>query len=135
MDDAKNKFVGEGYKNLVVWQNTKKLRALVYKITKSFPKTEIRRISQMNDAARSTKQNVQEGYKSGSLPKYLNHLRISQGSLSELRGDIDDCFEDQLINEKEFEELKELCSKTDYLLKRLIDSLIKKQKDGSWKNY
>jgi len=50
----------------------------------------------MNDAARSAKQNIQEGYKQGSLGEYINYLNISCGSWSELRGDIE-LFEDGLI--------------------------------------
>lgn len=114
----------EGYKKLIVWQNCKLLRKRVYEITKKFPKSEYKRVSQMNDAARSTKQNLQEGYKS-SLLKYINYIRnISRPSLSELHGDIEDCYEDKLISKEEFEELDDLCKRTDYLLNRLIKSLV-----------
>ena len=59
MPEDRNK---QGYKKLVVWNNAKILRKGVYDITKRFPKSEMRRVSQMNDAARSVKQNIQEGY-------------------------------------------------------------------------
>jgi four helix bundle protein len=82
----------------------------------------------MNDAARSAKQNIQEGYKS-SLLKYINYVRnISRPSLSELHGDIEDCYEDGLITKEEFEELDDLCKRTDYLLYKLIQSLVAKSK-------
>ncbi len=114
----------EGYKKLIVWQNCKLLRKRIYEITKKFPKSEYKRVSQMNDAARSTKQNIQEGYKS-SLLKYINYVRnISRPSLSELHGDIEDCYEDNLINNEEFVELDDLCKRTDYLFDRLIKSLM-----------
>lgn len=87
----------EGYKRLIVWQNAAKLRKMVYEITKNFPKAEYRRVSQMRDAARSVKQNIQEGYKKHSLGEYIRHLDIACGSLGELAGDIDDCHEDRLI--------------------------------------
>ncbi len=83
-----------GFQKLIVWQNTYQLRILIYKITARFPKNEYRRVSQMRDAARSVKQNIQEGYKRGSRPQYVQSLRISRGSLSELEGDIRDCFDD-----------------------------------------
>ena len=114
----------EGYKKLIVWQNLKLLRKRIYEITSRFPKSEYRRSAQMNDAARSAKQNVQEGYKS-SLPKYINYVRnISRPSLSELHGDIEDCYEDKLICKEEFNELDDLCKRTDYLIYKLIQSLI-----------
>jgi four helix bundle protein len=119
----------EGYKALIVWKNCCELRKKVYDITRKFPKSEYRRVSQMNDAARSTKQNLQEGYKS-SLPKYINYVRnICRPSLSELHGDIEDCFEDKLISKEEFEELDGLSKRTDYLFVRLIAGLAKKLKD------
>ncbi len=114
----------EGYRKLIVWQNSKRLRRRIYEITIKFPKNEYRRVSQMQDAARSIKQNIQEGY-GQTLGKYLNALNIAYASLHELQGDIEDCLEDLLITKEEFEELNELCSKTDFLFKRLIQSLQK----------
>ncbi|MFV1917279.1 MAG: four helix bundle protein [Patescibacteria group bacterium] len=116
----------EGYKKLVVWKNAYKLRRRVYVITKRFPKVEMRRVSQMRDAARSTKQNIQEGY-GKSLGEYIHSLEISRGSLRELTGDIEDCRDDLLITSNELEELNELCGKTDYLFMRLIQSLRRKK--------
>ena len=116
-----------GYKKLIVWQNAYKLRRLIYEITKRFPASELRRVSQMRDAARSVKQNIQEGY-GRTLGQYINYLEISKGSLKELSGDIEDCFDDGLIKEDEFKKLDELCGKTDYLFMRLIQSLRKKRK-------
>ena len=118
-----------GYKKLIVWQNAYKLRRLVYDITEQFSKPEMRRISQMRDSARSVKQNIQEGY-AKTLAGYINYLNISQGSLSELRGDIEDCFDDGLISRGVFLELDELSGKTEYLFKRLIQSLVRKRDKG-----
>lgn len=119
----------QGYRKLITWQKANELRKLVYTIIKRFPKIEMRRISQMNDAARSVKQNIQEGYKRGSLGEYIHSLNIAQGSLGELIGDIEDCFDDRLITKEEFELLDKSSGQTDYFLKRLIESLIKKRKE------
>lgn len=113
----------EGFKKLVIWKNTYKLRRLIYEITKKFSKSEIRRVSQMRDAARSVKQNIQEGYSRRSRGEYLHFLEISRGSLAELSGDIEDCYDDGLISKDEFETLEKLCVKTRYLFMRLIQSL------------
>lgn len=124
-----NRFIMEnyGYKKLVVWRNAYKLRRLVYEITRKFARPEMRRVSQMRDAARSVKQNIQEGY-GKSLKEYIHSLGISQGSLRELSGDVDDCFDDGLITEDKFQKLDKLIGKTDYLFMRLIQGLRKKQK-------
>jgi len=124
---------GHGYKKLIVWQNAKKLRKLIYDITGRFPRAEMRRVSQMRDAARSGKQNIQEGYYRPGTKEYIRYLIISRGSINELSGDIDDCLEDKLITKEEFQELDKLCGTTDYLLKRLIASIRKKEKEGTWK--
>lgn len=117
-----------GYKKLIVWQNAYNLRRLIYKTTQQFPKSEMRRVSQMRDSSRSIKQNIQEGYMK-TLPAYINHLNIAQGSLLELRGDIEDCFDDGLIDKEMFLKIDELAGKTEYLFKRLIQSLVRKR-DG-----
>lgn len=112
-----------GCKKLVVWKNARKFRKLIYDITESFPKAEMRRISQMRDAARSVKQNIQEGYMRSSIGEYIHFLTFSQGSLGELNGDVEDCLEDALISKQTFMKVDSLIGRTDYLLKRLIQSL------------
>ncbi|MEO0226998.1 MAG: four helix bundle protein [candidate division WOR-3 bacterium] len=119
--------MGKGYTKLIVWKNACELRKLVYEITKKFPTKEIRRVTQMRDSARSIKQNIQEGYKRSSIGDYIHHLSIAQGSLGELSGDVDDCLEDNLINNREYAVLNNLIVRTDYLLMRLIQSLTKKK--------
>jgi len=115
-----------GYRKLIVWQQAKQIRRKTYLLTQGFPKSEMRRISQMNDAARSVKQNIQEGYRQSSRKNYIRYLGIAQGSLSELVGDIEDCYEDKLINQKDYQLLEDLVVRTDYLFKRLILALKKK---------
>ncbi len=122
----------QGYRKLVVWKNARQLRGMIYQITRSFPKTEIRRVAQMRDAARSVKQNIQEGYVRNSIGEYIHFLSIANSSLAELHGDVEDCYEDKLIARDRFEELEELVGKTDYLFHRLISALRKKQKEGTW---
>ena len=68
---------GHGYKKLIVWQNAKKLRELIYDITGRFPRAEMRRVSQMLDAARSGKHNIQEGYYRPGAKEYIRYLIIS----------------------------------------------------------
>jgi len=54
--------------------------------------------------------------------------------LSELEGDIDDCFEDNLITKEEHRGLKDLLSQTNYQIDRYLDSLYKMDKEGKWKS-
>lgn len=79
----------------------------------------------MRDAARSVKQNVQEGYRRKNDKEFLRFLAFSRGSLAELKGDIEDSREDDLISEIEFESLNALICKTDFLFNRLMQALSK----------
>ena len=118
----------QGYKKLIVWRNACELRAFIYRLTRKFPKQELRRVSQMNDSARSIKQNIQEGYIRKSLAEYIHFLSIAQGSLNELFGDLEDCYVDGLISEDEFNYGEKLIGRTNYLFVRLIQALERRRK-------
>ncbi|MCK4905853.1 four helix bundle protein [bacterium] len=122
------------YEKLKFYQNICEIRRLVYKITKRFEKIHLRLVSQMRDAARSAKQNIREGYRKDTVGEFSHSIKISAGSLSELEGDIDDCFEDKLISKEEHTKLKNLFSITNYQIDRYLDSLYKLNKSGEWKS-
>ena len=119
------RFRKDGFKNLIVYERASELRALVFKVTANFPKIEIKRIGQMRNAARSIKQNIAEGYRRGTIPQFMNFLNISNGSVAELDEDINDCYEDGLIDKRVYGELSSLSRKIKYLLEKLIKSLYK----------
>jgi four helix bundle protein len=120
----------ERYKKLVVWQNAQELRRLIYEVTADFPKSEFKRIAQMRDAARSVKQNIQEGRKRVSELEFLRFLDIVRASLAELYGDVEDCREDLLLSEDLFQKLQTLIRKTDFLFHRLMLAVSKTKKAG-----
>ncbi len=118
------------YERLKFYQDICEVRRFVYNITSRFAKTHMRLISQMRDAARSAKQNIREGYRKGSAGEFAHSIRISQGSLEELSGDIEDCYEDKLINKEESEKLFKLINSAIYLSGRYLVSL-EKLKQGN----
>jgi len=121
------------YENLKFYQDICELRKLIYTITARFEKVHMRRISQMRDAARSAKQNIREGYRKGSAGEFAHSIRISQGSLEELGGDVNDCHEDGLISKEEFNNLSKLIGSATFLSGRYLISLEKLKKAGKWK--
>lgn len=121
------------YEKLIFYQNICLIRKMFFSITSGFPKMHYRRVSQMNDAARSAKQNVREGYRRDTAGEFIRSVKISIASIEELEGDIDDCFEDGLINKEKYDELKDLIGKTKYQIDRYIDSIYKLNKEGKWK--
>jgi len=75
----------QSYKELIVWQKAYQLVLEIYKITKSFPKSETFGLSQqMRKAVISIPSNIAEGYGRKSKTDYHRFLSISYGSLSEL---------------------------------------------------
>jgi len=90
----------EGYRYLVPWSNAVLLRFFVRKFTESLPKSEYRRKSQVDDAARSVVRNVEEGFKRTTTSEYLQFIGYSQGSLEEVKGDIRELTEDKFMKSK-----------------------------------
>ena len=94
----------KGCQYLAVWQNAALLRVLVRKFTITLPldKTlnqplEYRLKAQLDDAARSVKRNIEEGWKRPTTSEYLQFLGYSQASLEEVKGDIRDCKTDGFL--------------------------------------
>lgn len=121
------------YEDLKFYQDICEIRKFIHKITERFAKTNLRLVSQMRDASRSAKQNIREGYRKGTLGQFLNSIKISQGSLEELSGDIEDCFEDELISKEEFDRFSKLYHSASYLSNQYLKAMYKVENAGTWK--
>lgn len=86
-----------GYIHLVAWSNASLLRVLVRKFTDTLPKSEYRTKTQIDDAARSTVANIEEGFARPTTKEYLNFLGFSQASLVEVKGDVQRLRQDGLL--------------------------------------
>src|SRR3990170_4449876 len=74
-----------GYKNLILWQESKTFTILVYKLTENFPKSEEFGLKgQMRRASVSVMSQIAEGWLRKSIKDKLHYLEISEGSLLEL---------------------------------------------------
>jgi four helix bundle protein len=127
------KYRKQAYEELKFYQDICEIRRLIFKITEKFAKKHMRLVSQMRDAARSAKQNVREGYRRGTVGEFIHSIKISQGSLEELSGDMEDCLEDGLISEEEFQTFVKLFRSSTYLSSRYIKSIYKLEENGKWK--
>lgn len=80
----------EGYKNLTTYI----LATIIYDLTtqfcQKFLKGKRRQIEQMEQAARSGKQNIAEGYTFQSLESYIKLCGVAEGSIKELAADYED---------------------------------------------
>ena len=74
------------WKKLKVWQETHKLVLEIYKLTASFPQSEIYGlVNQLKRAASSVPANIVEGQSRNTTKDYLHFLYNSRGSLEEVR--------------------------------------------------
>ena len=90
----------EGYQRFGVWQNAALLRVLIRKFTLNLTLNhpfERRLKAQLDDAARSVKRNIEEGWKRPTTKEYLIFLGYSQASLEEVKGDIRDAKTDGFL--------------------------------------
>ena len=73
------------YRDLEVWQKSMDLVVECYKITKSFPKSEIYGLSsQLQRAAVSIPANIAEGRERQYKKEFVQHISIAYASLAEL---------------------------------------------------
>lgn len=74
-----------GYKRLIAWQKADQLVKHIYRITGSFPQSELFGItSQIRRASLSVVLNIVEGYSRNSKNELRRFLSISLGSLAEV---------------------------------------------------
>ena len=74
------------YNQLIIWQKGIQLAMLVYRATSEFPKQELfGLVSQMNRASVSIPSNIAEGFGRKSREEFKRFLKISLGSVYELK--------------------------------------------------
>lgn len=77
--------ITKGFKGMIVWKQAYQLVLEIYKLTASFPKSEIYGLTQqMRRAAVSIPSNIAEGYCRKHKAEYKQFMSIAYGSLSEL---------------------------------------------------
>jgi four helix bundle protein len=73
------------YRDLRVWQDAMTLAESCYRLTREFPRDELFGLtSQIRRAVGSVPANIAEGHGRENTGNFVQHLRISQGSLKEL---------------------------------------------------
>lgn len=112
-----------GYKKLLTWQVADLLAKKIYKITTSFPKSELYgTTSQLRRAALSIPLNIVEGQSRNNKKEFKQFLRIALGSLTEVEYLLDFAKEQNYINEVDFKEIILIREKCGQLLWKLLKS-------------
>src|SRR5258708_26403219 len=78
--------MAQDYHALIVWQKAIDLTVCIYKLTQSFPKSELYGLtSQMRRASVSVASNIAEGRGRLNVAEFRQFLGFAQGSIFELR--------------------------------------------------
>ena len=73
------------FRELHVWQRGMDVVEAVYRVSATFPKSELYGMTgQVRRAAVSVPSNIAEGHTRASTKEYLNHVSIAQASLAEV---------------------------------------------------
>ena len=117
----------KGFRKLLVWQRAHQLVMMIYKISESFPRSEMFGLtSQIRRAAVSVPANIVEGYAAGGKGQFARFLNIAQGSLAEVEYYLLLSQDMKYLPSSQYQEIENLRGETGFLLHRLILSLAKK---------
>ena len=95
-----------GFQRLVVWQKADQLALTIYRLTSTFPKTEIFALtSQLRRAALSVATNIVEGYARNSKTECRRFLVIALGSLAETKYLLSVALRLRYLQERDYKEV------------------------------
>ena len=116
--------MGEGFRDLVVWQKAMELVQETYRIVKKLPKEETYALSdQMRRAAVSIPSNIAEGQVRNSTKEFVNFLSIARGSNAELYTQLMICVQLGYLTKEEISKALLMSEETGKMLKTLIQRL------------
>ena len=99
---SKNSY--KSFEDLQCWQACREVRIFIAELVKSYPKEEqYSLVDNMKRAARSTTQNIAEGFGRFHFKENLQFCRISRGSLFELTDDLITSIDEGFISKEDYE--------------------------------
>ena len=116
--------MGRSFENLYVWQESRELINIIYKIMSSCRDYGFK--DQIQREAVSIMNNIAEGFESGSDAKFLNFLNISRGSCTEVRSMLYLCEDLVFCTKEEREQLQSQLRRITSGIVNLADSISKK---------
>jgi four helix bundle protein len=114
----------QSYKELLVWQQSMRLVAEVYRVTKLFPREEIYGLtSQLRRSAVSVPSNIAEGQGRASRGEFVQFLCTARGSLFELETQLLIAGQLSYFKPQDGTEISQQLTRVAQLLNALINSL------------
>ncbi len=117
----------QSYRDLRIWKTGIALAGKVYMVSREFPKVETYGLTtQMRRAAVSIPSNIAEGHARVHTREYLNHVSIAQGSLAELRTQLELSVQLGYLTARRLKETADLCEELSKQMYALRKSLFKR---------
>jgi four helix bundle protein len=112
------------YRDLRVWQDAMTLAESCYRLTREFPRDELFGLtSQITRAAGSIPANIAEGHGRENTGSFVQHLRISQGSLKEMETHLLLADRVGIMPEQDLQPVLAQCESLGKMIRALIRSL------------
>ena len=112
----------KSFEDLKCWQAFREVRVFIIELVKSYPKEErYSLVDNMKRAARSTTQNIAEGFGRFHYKENAQFCRISRGFLLELLDDLITSMDEEFINQEDYQKGRDLISKYISLLNVYIN--------------
>jgi four helix bundle protein len=112
------------YRDLRVWQDAMTLAESCYRLTRQFPREELFGLtSQIRRAAGSIPANIAEGHGRENTGSFVQHLRISQGSLKEMETHLLLADRVGIMPEQDLQPVLAQCESLGKMIRALIRSL------------
>jgi four helix bundle protein len=116
--------MSQDYHDLIVWQKAIDLTVCIYRVTDSFPKSELYGLtSQMRRASVSVASNIAEGRGRLNVGEFRQFLGLAQGSIFELRTQLLVAKKLGLVSESLFREADLLSKEVSKILRSFIQRL------------
>lgn len=112
------------FEDLKCWQACREVRIFIFGIVKNYPNEEKYSLTDnMKRAARSTTENIAEGFGRFHYKENAQFCRISRGSLFELLDDLITSIDQEYINQEDYQKGRELISNALVILNGYINYL------------
>lgn len=123
--------MASGFEGLEAYQEARKLRQRIYRLTRRLPEEERRGlIPQMRRAALSVTNNIAEGHGNRSYRHTISYLYRSRGSVNELLDDIGACEDQGYFKPEHLDDLRSHAKTVLKLLNGYVAHLRKKLENG-----
>jgi four helix bundle protein len=96
------------FTDLHVWQEARGLVGEIYKVTKQGAfRRDFRLRDQITRAAVSSMSNIAEGFERGSRREFIQFLNVAKGSTGEVRSQLYVALDQEYVDQKMFEKLRD----------------------------